>query len=498
MTSETNGGYRVLAMDFGASNGRAMLGEYNGRQIQLQEIYRFPNDPVELNGILYWDFHRLFYEIKQTLIQLRNKNRVPQTLGIDTWGVDFALLNKDGFMLENPWHYRNTMGSGARAGLLSQIPAQTLYQKTGLGMPEFNTIFQLYYLKQRRPELFEAADKLLFLPDLFYWFLTGQAGCEYTVATTSQLLNINTRDWDAELLQNLGIPSRLFLPVEQPCCSGAPIHTGLRRELKLESLGVVRVVSHDTHAAFMAVPITGQGKDAVISCGTWAIVGRETERPVLGADALDAGISNEGTMEGRYNCLSSLTGLWLLQECRRQWKRDGEIVSFDSQRDMALAAKPFSCFLDPDDPAFISPADMPKEICNYAVKTGQKVPLEKGTLVRATLESLAMKFRYMLEQQDRLIGKRAERIFIIGGGANDQLLCQFTANATGRQVVTGPDEATAMGNVLSQMLYAGVFKSLAQARACVLDSYSARVYQPADTEAWDAQYGKFLRLLNGG
>jgi rhamnulokinase len=495
MMQQNNAVYRVLAMDFGASNGRAILGEFDGISIRLREIYRFANDPVELNGVLYWDFPRLFHEIKQSLLQLRGQELFPKTIGIDTWGVDFGLLNADGFLLDNPWHYRNTMGSGARDALLAKILPQKLYEKTGLAMSEFNTVFQLYHMKQRRPDLFEKADRLLFMPDLFNWFLTGQAGCEYTVATTSQLLNVVTRDWDSEILEMLGISARLLLPVTQPGISAAPLLPALCRELKLESLEVVRVASHDTHAAFMAVPFADKGENALINCGTWAIVGREVDTPILHTGALHAGCSNEGTVGGRYNFVSNLTGLWLLQECRRQWQRKGETVNFDREMEMAIKAEPFSCLMDPDDPVFVAPSDMPEQICKYAVRSSQKVPLEKGAMVRAVTESLAMKFRYALDQQDRLCGKRAEQIYIIGGGAKDKLLCQFTANATGRPVVTGPNEATAIGNVLSQLLYAGVLGSLAQARSFVVRSFSRVEYLPQDIELWNAQYGRFIALL---
>ncbi len=485
----------VLALDFGASSGRAMIGRFDGDQITLQEAYRFPNDPVTMNSVLYWDFLRLLHEIKQSLIAVKKQGVSPLSLGIDTWGIDFGLLDENGHLLENPRHYRNTMGSGAREGVLSLIPGERLYSLTGLEFTEFNTIFQLYNLQRLRPELLSRAHRLLLMPDLFNYCLTGSASAEYTIATTTQLVNVRSGDWDSEVLSSLGISRELFAPIVPPGSPAGQLSDALCGELGISPIPVISTLSHDTHAAFAAAASPEASDEACISCGTWSLLGRVIPQPVLHETAFTLNFSNEGTLGGQYNLVKSMTGLWMLQESRRQWRREGLEYSFDRLQELAIGSLPFTSMLDPDAQDFVAPGDMPGRIRAFAKRTGQTVPETDGEVTRSIFESLALKYRYLVDQMEQVSGQSIKKVRIIGGGSQDTLLCRMAANALGRPVYAGPVEATALGNMALQFCTAGVFPDMNDARDCISRSFPAEIYEPQDQPEWETAYSRYREFM---
>lgn len=489
--------YKFLAFDFGASSGRAMLATFDGEKITLEEKHRFSNDPVIVNGDLHWDVLRLFHEIKQGILKCANSgDRDIDCIGIDTWGVDYGLLDKNGKLLGNPYHYRDTRTDGMYDEAFKLVSKEEIYENTGIAFNWFNTVFQLLSAKISDDVTLKCADKLLFMPDLFNYFLTGEKKCEYTIASTSQMFDSKTHTWTEDMLKKLGIPTNLFAEMVYPGEKVGVLKAELAEELGVDQIPVVAVASHDTGSAVASVPVD-EGEDFVyISSGTWSLMGVELDKPMVTEDALKYNFTNEGGVNKTIRFLKNIMGLWLIQESRRQWDREGTLLSFDELEKQAKEATPFASLIDPDYHKFQTPGNMPKRIREYCEKTGQKVPETKGEIVRCIAESLAFKYRQVVEGMEDVTGKKYDVINIVGGGIKDKMICSFTANATGRKVSTGPVEATSIGNVIVQGMAMGAIKDLAEGRKIVKNSFPIEVYEPQDADAWNDAYEKWQKICN--
>ncbi len=483
---------KVLAFDFGASSGRAIIGSFDGEKITLKEVHRFTNDPVDLGGTLYWDVLRLFYEIKQGIVKAKIAGGF-DSIGIDTWGVDFGLIDKNGRLLENPVHYRDKRTSGLVEESFKSVPRQKMYDITGIQFMELNTLFQLISLKKQRPEMLERADKMLFMPDLFAYFLTGKMCSEYSIASTSQLIDINTRSWSKELLDAFGIKESLFAPLTEPGTQLGNLSKEICEECGVESVPVISVCGHDTQSAITAVPCES-GDFAFLSSGTWSLFGTELRKPIVNETSLKINITNEGGFGGTTGFLKNIIGLWLIQESRRQWQREGKDYSYADLEKLALSEEPFKCFIDPDAPEFVPQGNIPERVREFCRKTGQYVPESVGEIMRCIYESLAMKYRMTFEKLCECTGKDYPVIHVIGGGTKDGLLCRMTASSCGKTVKAGPIEATVMGNVAVQLMSDGTIGSISEARKAVAASESLKTYEPENTDEWIKAYGSFVKI----
>lgn len=486
---------RVFAFDFGASSGRGIIGEYRDGKIVLTEVHRFSNDPVLVRGTYFWDFLRLFFEIKQGILKAVNAGFGDfSSIGIDTWGVDFGLLDKDGYLLENPVHYRDSRTDGMMEEVFSIIPREALYMRTGIQFMKLNTIFQLYSLVKQRPELLARAQTLLTAPDLLAYFLTGSTSSEYSEASTTQLLNPFTGDWDFELMDKLGIPRRLFTPIVDSGTPKGNLLSEICEDTGCQPARVYAVVSHDTGSALAAVPAAPGERFAFISCGTWSLLGAELEKPLINEQTLAFNYTNEGGINRTARFLKNIMGLWLMQECRNQWNREGRKLSFADIDTHTVKAAPLARFINPDDDSFIAPGNMPARIRDFCLRTGQAPPETIGETSRCITESLALCYRLAIERLEQSLGYKVDTIRLVGGGVKDKLLCQFAANAIGRPVIAGPVEATAIGNIAVQLLCEGVFENLAEARDAVSRSFEITEYKPENTAVWNEAYQRFLKL----
>lgn len=484
---------RVLAFDFGASSGRAMLAVFDGTVIRMEEIHRFSNDPVMVGQTLHWDILRLLHEVKRSISIAAARGRV-DCIGIDTWAVDFGLLDANGRLMQNPVHYRDRRTDGMLEELLTRIPKAELYAKTGIQFMQINTICQLYALTKQDPELLERAHKLLMIPDLISYFLTGEQRCEYTNASTTQLLDAVSKQWDVSLMQRLGIPARILCDIVQPASVYGRLSPELCDELGVPPCEVIAVASHDTASAVAAVPATLQ--DFVyISCGTWSLMGTELEAPLMDEKALGYNFTNEGGVNGTIRYLKNIMGLWLIQESRRAWQREGQEYSYADLERLALCARPFACFIDPDDPSFLAPGNIPERVREYCRRTGQAVPQSVGEVMRCIYESLALKYRVVLEQLSDCTGKAYSKIHVVGGGTKDGLLCRMTAAACNMPVLAGPKEATVLGNISVQLMAAGRLTGLSQAREVIAQSEETTLHLPEDAAAWETAYETFKNIL---
>lgn len=480
---------RVLAFDFGASSGRAIIGTLDNGKITLNEVHRFSNDPVTVNGTFYWDVLRLFHEIKQGLLKAKQAGGF-DSIGIDTWGVDFGLLDKDGVLLENPVHYRDKRNIGMVEKAAKYIGKDEMYKLTGIQFMDFNTAFQLLSIKENRPELLARAQSLLFMPDLFAYFLTGNKVSEYSIATTSQLVDINTRDWSKEMLEKLGLPEKIFNRIVPSGSVTGYLSDEICEELGLEKVPVIAVCGHDTQSAVTAVP--SEKEDfAFISSGTWSLFGTETKKPIVNDLSYSFNVTNEGGFGYSTAFLKNICGLWLIQESRRQWIRDGKEYSYAELEKAALREKPFARFIDPDAPEFAVPGNLPARITEYCRRTGQSVPENEGQTVRCIYESLALRYRAVLEGIEKCTGKNYDSLNVVGGGTKDTLLCKMTADACNITVYAGPIEATVMGNVAVQLISGGDIADVVEARRIIANSGQLKCYSPENTAAWDEAYEKF-------
>ena len=488
----------VLAFDLGAGSGRAIVARLANGRLEMEEIHRFPNDPVQVGAHFHWDILRLLHEVKQGILKakhhLAGSGSGLRSIAIDSWAVDFGLLDRHGELLGNPYHYRDRQTDGMMEEVFSVMPKQEIFARTGIQFMQINTLYHLAAMKKRDAAALREAETFLMIPDLLRYFLTGERQCEWTNATTTQLFNPVSGTWDRELMDRIGIPSRLFLPPVQPGTVIAPLSASVCDELGVASCPIVAVGEHDTASAVVAVPAASPDF-AYLICGTWSLLGTEVKQPVLTPQALQWNFTNEGGVGGTYRLLKNIMGLWLLQECRHAWEKEGSNYSFAEMVEMAKREPGFQALIDPDDPLFLNPTHMPDAIRRYCERTGQPAPQTHGAFVRCVTESLALKYRFVLERTERLSGAAYEGLHMVGGGINNELLCQFTANAIGRPVFAGPVEASAIGNVLVQWMALGELVGIGEARNLVRSSFPLRTYEPREREAWDEAYGRFCALI---
>ncbi len=484
---------RVLAIDFGASSGRAILGTFDGSKISLEEVHRFSNDPVKIGDTMYWDVLRLFHEIKQGIIKAKEIGSF-DSIGIDTWGVDFGLIDEFGCLLENPVHYRDERTKGLIEECAETVPNSEFYGTTGIQFMELNTVYQLYALKKYRPHMLERADKILFMPDLFGYLLTGRMTTEYSIATTSQMVDLKTKKWATGLLDRLGIPSRLLCEIVPSGTTLGKVREDICTECGIPATDVISVCGHDTQSAITAIP-SEEGDFAFLSSGTWSLFGTELKEPIVDEKSIAMNVTNEGGYDSSVGFLKNIIGLWLIQESRRHWNRHGSSYSYADLEKLALAAEPFKCFIDPDAPEFVPHGNIPERVREYCRKTNQAVPESVGEVMRCIYESLAMKYRLTLDNLEDCTGKAYPAIHVIGGGTKDTLLCQMTASSCNRKVVAGPIEATVLGNICVQLLACGVIENVTEARKIVRESENTAEYLPENASEWNAAYERFKAVV---
>jgi len=483
----------LLAFDLGASNGRAILGRFDGEKIEMHELHRFENNYVEMNGICYWDLPYLYNQLKLGLLAFKNAD-VGQLdcFGIDTWGVDYGLLDENGHLLGNPRAYRMAVDADMEA-VWKTVDFPTLFARTGIASLSFNTVYQLYRRERENDAALREAKTLLLLPDLLGYFLTGERKSEYTNATTSMLYNPTKKDWDRETIRALGLPEGIFTELDRAGSLRGHLRPELARELGLNKAAFAAVGTHDTASAVAAIP--GSGSFAFCSSGTWSLFGVETDRPILTDAVRDAGFSNEGTIQGGFRPLKNIMGLWLIQECRRDWKKAGKSYSWDEIVREAEKAEPLRSIVDPDYSEFFKGGEMVAKIQAFCRESGQHVPQTVGEVSRCIYESLALKYHWALERLEEIKGSRIDTLNIVGGGIQNRLLNQMAADSISRPVVTGPVEGAAIGNLLAQAMALGEVRNMDELRAVVRRSEKVETYEPHHTPAWDAAYGKLLSLM---
>jgi rhamnulokinase len=487
-----------LAFDLGAESGRAMIGAFDGDKLHLTEAHRFPNTPARAGGHLRWNVLGLWQEMLAGLGKVASQTDSIASLGVDTWGVDFALLDTQGNLIEDPVHYRDARTNGLVEAAIEAVGRERIFNDTGIQFMQLNTLYQLYAMAREKSPALNSAHTLLMMPDLMHYWFTGVKACEFTDATTTQFFNPRTGDWARSLLADLGIPSHFLTDIIQPGTNiGAllPAITSAINSNALRNTQVIVPATHDTGSAVAGVPAKSQ-RVAYISSGTWSLMGALSKEPIITPQALQFNFTNEGGVNGTYRVLKNIAGMWLVQECRRKWAgAHGEMIPYSELLNMAGRMPVFAALIDPDHPSFLAPEHMPAMIKAYCEDTHQVPPGGIGSTVRCILESLALKYRYTLEQLEQLLGYQVEAIHIVGGGSQNALLCQFAANACNRPVIAGPVEATAIGNVLVQMVAMGELASMDDAGDVVRRSFPLTEYQPQDTVHWIEAYERFMRLL---
>jgi rhamnulokinase len=489
-------GRTYLAIDLGAESGRAILGTLEGDRLSLSEVHRFANAPVRLNDGYHWNVLGLWEQIKAGIRAGIVKSETPlEGIGLDTWGVDFALLDRKEALLNSPFHYRDARTDGMLEQAFRRMPRAEIFAHTGIQFMQINTLYQLLSMALDHSPMFEVAETLLTIPDLFNFWLSGERVCEFTIATTTQCYDPRKRDWAWPVLDALGIPTRIFPRVIQPGSLLGPLLPSVGEEVGAGGIPVIAPACHDTGSAVVAVPAEGHDF-AWISSGTWSIIGVESRQPSLDEKALNYNFTNEGGVFGTWRLSHNIMGLWLVQECRRAWTKAGEDLSYDEITHLAAQAQPFTAVINTDDSRFLHAGNMPTRIQEYCRRTGQNVPQTKGEIIRTALESIALKYRWVLDRLEDLAGTRLEPVHIIGGGTKNRLLNQFTAEAVGRVVMAGPVEATAAGNVLMQAMALGHLGSLEQARTVVRRTFAPEVYEPNSSPAWEGAFQKLLSLLS--
>jgi rhamnulokinase len=478
-----------LAVDLGAESGRVIAGIWDGKRIRLEEVHRFPNGAVPLAGSLRWDALRLWSEIQSGLGMAAAKHgKQIVSVGADTWGVDYVLLSRTGEMLGQPHHYRDARTNGVMEAAFAKVPRSAIFAKTGLQFMQFNTLFQLMATQQRTPELLKAAERLLFMPDFLHWAMCGSEVAEFTIASTSQCLDPRTGKWAGSLLKKLGLPTNILPEIVLP---GTQLGTLREPVRELTGLGAIQVIappSHDTASAVAGVPTASTGKAdwAYISSGTWSLMGAEIASASLTERTAELNMTNEGGIDGTWRLLKNIMGLWLVQQCKRSFDKRGRTADYAELASLAERARPLRSLVNPDDPGFLNPPDMPKAMQDFCRRTGQPIPKSPGELVRCAYESLALRYRQVLGWLEELTGNRIEVIHVVGGGSKSRILNQFTADACQRPVVTGPIEATALGNLLVQVRASGELSSLSEMREVIRASSEVVTYTPGDAAPWEA------------
>jgi len=479
-----------LAIDLGAESGRTIVGSLDDKQLTLTETHRFANGPVRLNDGLHWDVLRLWSDIKEGI----GRSKEIESIGLDTWAIDFALLDKNNSLLSNPFHYRDARTDGMIDEAFKRLPRAEIFSNTGIQFMQINTLYQLLAMSIQRSPLFDVAKTFVTIPDLFNYWLSGELTNEFTNATTTQCFDPRKRDWATPVLDAMEIPAHLFKPVTDPGTRIGTLLPSLAEETGAGAVPIILPACHDTGSAVVAVPAKNQDF-AWLSSGTWSIMGAEVHEPSLSAKALEYNFTNEGGVFGTWRLSKNIMGLWLVQECRREWMRQGEEMSFDALTQLAAESEAFMSVVDPDVGEFIHPGDMPYRIQKFCADTNQRVPQTKGQIVRVVLESIALKYRLVLERLEELTGKRFDPLHIIGGGTKNKLLNQFAADSTGRTVVAGPVEATAIGNILMQSIGMKHLGSLVDAREVVRASFEPEIYEPNRKADWDEAYARLQKVM---
>jgi len=487
-----------LIFDFGASNGRAIVAKFDGRKFDLEVTHRFDNRPVYVTGTLYWDILRLFSELKTGISISQKAFKKIESLGVDTWGVDFGFIDKNGHLLSNPHHYRDDARSNAADAVYKDFPPEKIFELTGGLVMSIMSLYHFYDLKINNAVELPNAAKFLMMPDLFNYFLTGNSFNEFTDATTTLVYDQKNKKWSDTILNKLDIPRDLFPKIIQPGSKVGDIQKSILDELEIANIPVIAPASHDSASAETGIPVIDAKKNwAFVSMGTWLVAGIETSEPIISPEAFKSGYGNEGGCEGRNLFVKNINGLWIIQQCMEKWRKDkGENIAW-SEIDLAYPlAKPFDAFINVDDAVFLPPsADMPKVVAAYCRGKGQNIPEGIGAVSRCFYESLVFKIRFNIEQTEKLTGKKIELMQLVGGGINNKLLCQWIANALGVVVAAGPTETTAVGNLLMQMKGTGEIKDVNEGRTICRNSSEVLVYEPKEKPVWDAAYEKYLKIL---
>ena len=486
---------KFVAIDLGAESGRVILASFNEKGISLEEVHRFTNGPVKLPNSMHWDILKLFTEIKNGLSLCRSKTKKIDGVGLDTWGVDFGLLDAEDNLLYNPYHYRDARTDGMMEKAFAFVSRDEIFGKTGIQFMQFNSLYQLFSMKDS--PILEKVRTFLTIPDLLNFWLSGTKVCEFTNATTTQMYDQKSMNWAFGILNSLSLPTQIFPQVVQPGTILGNISDFVVNETGLQKgIPVIAPACHDTGSAVAAVPATG-GNFAYISSGTWSLVGVEMPAPVINPKSLAFNLTNEGGVEGTVRILKNVTGLWLVQECRRIWGIEGEKFTYSELARMAQNEKSFGSLIDPDALNFLRPDHMPSEIQNYCNLTNQVVPQTKGEILRCIFESLALKYRFVMENLEELTGNPISTIHIIGGGSQNEFLNQVTADATGKLVIAGPVEATALGNALVQAVASGLFDSIWDGRKILAEQTDLKVYEPkVKAIYWDEAFVKFKNIIS--
>jgi len=484
-----------IAVDLGAESGRVMLGLVSDRELELQEIHRFGNGPTEVDGSLRWDFDKLFGEIKAGIAKAAKSAKGEiGGIGVDTWGVDFGLVDAKGQLVEWPYHYRDARTNGMMDKAFALMPKRDIYENSGIQFMQLNTLYQLLALRMGDSPALRKTKHLIFMADLVSYFLSGEIYAEYSLASTSQFMDMRTGKWSDTIFRRLSLPMEIMPRLVAPGTVIGKLRSELAKELGSGQIPVIATGSHDTADAVAAVPFK-EKTSAYLSCGTWSLLGVEIPKAIINDTTFKYDFTNEGGVQNTIRLLKNVMGLWLVQTCRKQWQSEGVDLSYAKMAEMATAAKPFVAYIAPNHSDFLAPGDMPSRINKYLESTGQKPLADKGQMIRVILESLALNYRWVMEKLEYITGTKINTLHMVGGGIQNELLCQFAADAGGRKVIAGPIEATASGNVIMQAIATGQLKSLQQGRDIVRASFDVKEYTPRDTKLWDAQYQKVKHIF---
>jgi rhamnulokinase len=487
------GKHHFLAFDLGASGGRAILGILENKKLDLVEVHRFKNQMLHIHGTYYWNIFSLFDELKTGLKKCISEHGIqPESIGTDTWGVDYALLNKEGQVVGLPFAYRDHRTDKAMEDFFNILPPKETYLLSGIQFLQFNTLFQLFSSVQVDFPGLKIADRLLFTPDCLNYLFTGKKKIEYTIASTSQLLKPGKAEWEPRLFEAAGIPVNLMEEIVQPGTEIGKVLPEIMEETGCNEIPCIAVASHDTASAVVSVPAKGQNW-AYLSSGTWSLLGIESDVPLVSEKTLEMNFTNEGGVDGTTRFLKNIMGMWLIQECKRIWDEEKEL-DWQEIVDLSKQVEGFQCLINPDDPMFLNPGNMPKAIQEYCTKTGQFVPQTKGEIARCIYDSLVLKYKFTIKQIESVTGKKIEKLHIIGGGAHNKMLNQLTANALGVPVFAGPTEATAIGNIMLQAKAVGAVNSLAEIREIIFNSFDVTEYPPSPEPDWETAYQRFEAL----
>ena len=485
-----------LAFDLGAESGRAVVGTLESRKLSLRETHRFANPTGTMNGHLHWNLLAQWEELKTGLRKTVKEATKLDGIGVDTWGVDFGFLGRGGELLGFPYMYRDARTDGMMEKVFARVPREKVFDATGIQFMQFNSLYQLFAMKESRSPVLDCAETMLFMPDLFNYLFTGVRKSEFSIATTSQMYDPRRRRWATEMLEQLGLPPRILPEIVPSGTVLGPLLPQICKQCDVTGppIPVIAPATHDTGSAVSAVPASAGADWCYISSGTWSLMGVEVDEPIINDKSLKYNYTNEGGVGGTIRFLKNIMGLWLVQECRRAWQREGREYSYAELTKLASVSKPFASLVNPDDGPFGAPGEMPRKVTEFCRRTGQSPPDSVGGTVRTCLESLALTYRKTLEGLEDILGRQIKTIHIVGGGTQNELLTQMTADACGRTVIAGPVEATAIGNILVQAMATGDVKSLADARKIVRESFDVKTYQPRDTAVWDAAYDRYREL----